>query len=268
MRITGKTRIMFILADAVDHIVGSDVLNRAFANLELDVAVSPLSVEARDLCDMFDMIRRIKNVVGFGVTIPHKIAASELVDELTPAARDIGAVNFVRRNPDGRLAGHNVDGEGFLAGMEAHRVDVRGASVLQVGAGGVGRAIAFALAGAGAGPIHLVNRNGARAEDLAEAIRARVPGVQVVVHAGTDDVPDNGFDLAVNATSLGMHDGDPLPVPPSLLASSYTVADVIMTPPTTPLLAEAEAIGCRVVPGIAMMQPQPLLVARFFGLAG
>ena len=151
MRITGKTRIMFILADAVDHIVGSDVLNRAFDDMKLDVAVSPLSIGSDDLAATLDLIRRIGNVAGFGVTIPHKIAAVGLVDELTDAARDIGAVNFVRRNQNGSLTGHNIDGEGFIAGLAAHGVETRDARILQIGAGGVGRAIAFALAGEGAG---------------------------------------------------------------------------------------------------------------------
>jgi shikimate dehydrogenase len=215
---------------------------------------------------MLAMIRRIANVVGFGVTIPHKMAAVGLVDELTDAARDIGAVNFVRRNKDGRLTGHNVDGEGFLAGLADHDVAVADASVLQIGAGGVGRAIAFALAGAGAGPIHLVNRDQARAEDLAEAIRARRHGVEIHAHPDEDTVPDKDFDLVINATSLGMHEGDRLPVRPSRLSPSATVAEVIMAPARTPLLAEAERIGCRTVPGMAMMRPQPLLVARFLGL--
>lgn len=266
MKITGKTRIMFILADAVDHIVGSDVLNRAFADLKLDVAVSPLSIKPGDLVDMLDMSRRINNVAGFGVTIPHKIAVVELVDELTDAARDIGAVNFVRRGADGRLIGHNIDGEGFLAGLAEHRVEVRGKSVLQVGAGGVGRAIAFALAGAGTGPIHLLNRNTERARQLADAIRERNPQAAIHVHADEASLPDEIFDLVVNATSLGMHDGDALPVSPARLAPSSTVAEVIMTPAITPMLAAAGKIGCRTVPGLAMMQPQPLLVARFLGL--
>lgn len=266
MRITGKTRIMFILADSVGHIVGSDVLNTAFEELELNVAVSPLSVGAGDLADMFAMIRRIKNVAGFGVTIPHKIVATQLVDELTDAARAIGAVNFVRRNADGSLTGHNIDGEGLLAGLGEHGVAVRGASVLQIGAGGVGRAIAFALAGAGVGRIHLVNRDRAKAEELAAAIGALGAATDIHVHASEDGLPQEIFDLVVNATSLGMHEGDPLPLSPSRLAASTTVAEVIMTPVTTPILAEAERIGCRTVPGIAMMQPQPMLVARFLGL--
>ena len=266
MRITGKTRIMFILADSVCHIVGSDVLNTAFEKLELDIAVSPLSVGAADLADMFAMIRRLKNVAGFGVTIPHKIVATDLVDELTDAARDIGAVNFVRRNEDGSLTGHNVDGEGFLAGLTAHGVAVSGASILQIGAGGVGRAIAFALAGAGAGQIHLVNRDMAKAEELVHAIRARGMPVEIHVHASEDALPRETFDLVINATALGMHEGDALPLSPARLVASTTVAEVIMAPVKTPLLAEAEALGCRTVPGISMMQPQPLLVARFLGL--
>jgi shikimate dehydrogenase len=267
MRITGKTRIMFIVADAVDHIVGSDVLNRAFDDMKLDVAVSPLSIGSDDLAATLDLIRRIGNVAGFGVTIPHKIAAVGLVDELTDAARDIGAVNFVRRNGDGSLTGHNIDGEGFIAGLAAHGVETRGARILQIGAGGVGRAIAFALAGGGAGAIHLVNRNAAKGEELVAAIQARLPRARISSYASERDLPDGAFDLVVNATSLGMHEGDPLPVSLARAAPSSVVAEVIMKPASTPLLVEAERLGCRTVPGIAMMQPQPLLVARFLGLA-
>lgn len=266
MRITGKTRIMFILADPVGHVLGSDVLNRAFAENGLDVAVSPILIKPADLGDMLGMIRRIANVIGFGVTIPHKMAVVGLLDELTEAARDIGAVNFVRRDDDGRLIGHNVDGEGFVAGLGESGIAVTNASVLQIGAGGVGRAIAFTLVREGAGPIHLVNRNKAKAENLANAIRSRRPKAEIHVHSDVDAIPDRTFDLVVNATSLGMHDDEPLPVPIERLSPSSMVAEVIMAPARTPLLVEAERIGCRTVTGMAMMQPQPMLVARFLGL--
>lgn len=267
MRITGKTRVMFILADPVDHILGTDVLNRAFADLDLDVATSPLWIAPADLAEVLRMIRRLKNVAGFGVTIPHKIAVVDLVDNLTEAARHIGAVNFVRRNADGTLTGHNIDGAGFLAGLAAQDVAVGGARVLQVGAGGVGRAIAFALAHGGAETVTIANRNPARADTLVAAIRAS--GAGCVAAVGIDALPPlDGFDLVINATSIGMHEGDPLPFDPTGLRPGTTVAEVIMTPEITAILAAARDRGCRIVPGMAMMQPQPLLVARFLGLAG
>ena len=267
MRITGKTRIMFILADAVDHIVGSDVLNQSFEEQDLDIAVSPLSIAPDDLEQSVATISRFANVIGFGVTIPHKIAIIRHLDGLTDAARAIGAVNFVRRDADGRLVGHNIDGEGFVAGLASHGVQVEGARILQIGAGGVGRAIAYSLAQAGAASIALVNRSTEKAKDLAATIRAKMPDAVISVHACEADLSDEAFDLIVNATSLGMHADDPMPASLHHVRAGATVAEVIMKPAITPLLKEADRSGARVIPGLAMMQPQPALVARFLGLA-
>lgn len=266
MRITGKTKIMFILADEVGHIIGTDVLNQAFAARGLDVAASPLSIPPQELGAALRLVRRMRNVAGFGVTIPHKIPILEHVDELTEPARDIGAVNYVRRNEDGSLTGHNIDGEGFVMGLRAHGVTRPGARVLQVGAGGAGRAIAFALADAGVASIDLVNRDAAKADELAHAVARRYRDVQTRAYAADSAVPFGQHDLIVNTTSLGMNVGDTLPVSPKRLAPPATVADIVMRPPVTPLLTKAAQAGCRTVPGLAMMQPQPLLVARFLGL--
>ncbi|MET0168899.1 MAG: shikimate dehydrogenase [Aliihoeflea sp.] len=267
MRITGRTRIMFILAHAVDHIVGSDVLNKAFEADSLDIAVSPLSVAPEDLAAMVAMIRKLDNVAGFGVTIPHKTVVARYLDAITPQAEAIGAVNFVRRDADGRLTGHNIDGEGFIAGLRRHAVEPKGMRVLQVGAGGVGKAIAHALAADGVRSIDLVNRDHARAEQLAQAVGNRFPHVQITTWANMSDIPDRAFDLTVNATALGMREGDLLPVPARFIDQGTAVAEVVMRPPVTPLLAMAAAKGCRTIPGAAMMEPQPALVARFLGLA-
>lgn len=267
MRITGRTRIMFILAHAVDHIVGSDVLNKAFEADSLDIAVSPLSVAPEDLPAMIAMIRKLDNVVGFGVTIPHKTVVARHLDAVTSQAEAIGAVNFVRRDADGRLTGHNIDGEGFIAGLRRHDVEPQGMRVLQVGAGGVGKAIAHALASEGVRSIDLVNRDHARAEQLAQAVGNRFPNVLITTWADMSDMPDRAFDLTVNATALGMRKNDPLPVPASFVNQGTAVAEVVMRPPVTPLLELAAAKGCRTIPGAAMMEPQPALVARFLGFA-
>lgn len=265
MRITGRTRIMFILGDPVDHVVGTDILNRFFESENLDVAVSPLQIARGDLADALSMLRRIDNVAGFGITIPHKIAALSLVDDLTEAARDIGAVNFVRRNEGGTLTGHNVDGAGFIEGLERHGFAPSRAKVLVVGAGGVGRAIAFALARAGAARLVIANRTASAADDLAAAINAAVPGFQAEA-VSTDALPPLGeFDLLVNATALGMKPDDPLPFDPAGLSPQTTVAEVVMSPAKTRVLLAAEAKGCRIVPGAAMMAGQPALVASFLG---
>ena len=267
MRITGMTRIMFILADPVAHVVGSDTLNRAYAAAGLDVAVSPLHVRAADLAAVIGAIRRMQNVVGFGCTIPHKMAVAPLLDDLTPEARSVGAVNFVRRDPDGRLTGHNVDGAGFMAGLAAQGVQVAGRRVLLAGAGGVARAIAFSLARAGAAELVIVNRSRDRADDLAAAVAAEGVSTRVRGVSAEACPPPETFDLAINGTALGMQPGDALPFDPSRLTPATVVAEVVMRPEVTALMQAAQARGCRVVGGAAMMAPQADLVARFLSLA-
>ncbi|WP_193613276.1 shikimate dehydrogenase [Nocardioides lijunqiniae] len=259
MRITGLTDVMFILCDPVDHVRGSDLLNRRFAAAGDDVAVSPLHVSPDDLAAVVGTVRRMRNVAGFGVTIPHKVAVVGLLDDLTDRARLVGAVNFVRRDADGRLTGDNVDGGGFLAGLVADGVTVEDASVLLVGAGGAGRALAFALAGAGARRLAIHNRSRDTAERLAEAVVAAHPACRVVV----SDADPAQADLLVNATSLGLRPDDPLPADVSRMSPGSAVAEIVIQPRMTPLLEAAVARGLRVSYGQSMLDGQFGLVRSF-----
>lgn len=259
MEITGKTGIMFVLGDPIGHVVGTAVLNAHFLRCGQDIVASPLHVLPRDLEATLDVLRRIKNVIGFGVTLPHKVAVMPLLDQVTANARLVGAVNFVRRDRDGRLTGDNVDGLGFVAGVKAHGVDLADASVLQVGAGGAGRAIAFAVAASGAKKLAIVNRTMAKAVELASAVQAACPACEVT--AGMPDLAD--VDLIINATSVGMKENDPLPLDLAGLRPGMTVAEVIMKPETTALLREASQRGCATVPGRAMLDHQIALATAF-----
>ncbi|WP_234195334.1 shikimate dehydrogenase family protein [Pseudacidovorax sp. NFM-22] len=262
LRITGRTGILFILADPVAHVVGSDRLNARFAAEGLDMAVSPLHVQPKDLATVIGTLRLLQNVQGFGVTIPHKIAVMPLLDAVTPRARLIGAVNFVRRDPDGRLTGDNLDGQGFVDGLAASGIGLAGRRVLQLGAGGAGRAVAFAVAEAGASALVIHNRTAARAQALAEAVGAAWPGCAAA--SGPDD--PRGFDVVINTTSMGMHEGDPLPMDVGRLAASTDVAEIIMTPALTPLLVAAQARGCRISLGTSMLDAQYGLVKQLLGI--
>jgi shikimate dehydrogenase len=261
--ITGRTRIMFILADPVAHVRGTALFNAHFQQRGLDAAVSPLHVRPADLGVVVAAIRRMENVAGFGVTIPHKIEVLKHIDSCSARAERVGAANFVRRESDGALAGDNVDGIGFVAGLARNGFDVAGKKVLQIGAGGAGRAIAFALAEAGAAEIAIANRSAQKARLLAEAVQAAVPSCRCRVSP-----PEaSGVELVVNATSLGMHDGDPLPADLSRLASGAVVADVVMTPETTSLLAQAAERGCRIVRGREMLMDQLRLATAFLKIS-
>lgn len=264
MEITGKSRIIFVLADPVDHVRASAVLNEYFRSLNFDVAASPLHVAPGDLAQVVDAIRRMRNVAGFGVTIPHKVAVLPHLESITPRARLIGAVNFVKREADGRLYGDNLDAPGFMAGLERNNIPVQGRKVLQAGAGGAGRAVAFALADAGVAELRIVNRDEAKAHSLADAVAQHHPSVRLAV--GPASAAE--FDLVVNTTSLGMKPDDPLPIDVDGVGQASVVGDIIVNPPMTPLLRKAAAKGAKVLGGKAMLDEQMVLVARFMGLQG
>lgn len=261
--ITGKTSVLLMLADPVSHIRGTVLINEALAGLGLDAVIFPLHVAPRNLGTVLEGVRRMENVAGLGITIPHKVAAWSLVDGLTPVARRMGATNFVRRNADGTLTGTNTDGAGFLAGLRANGFDPAGKRAVLAGTGGVGRAIAFALVEAGVAGLALTNRDRVKAETLAKELRGTAPGLDVSLADGTSLA---GADLLVNGTSLGMKADDPLPIDLTGLTARTTVVEVVVQPAMTRLLTEAAARGCPVIGGAEMLKPQPALVAEFFGL--
>ena len=262
LRITGKTKIMFILGDPVAHIRGTAFFNAHFSEGGFDAAAAPMHVAPADLASVIATIRKLRNVAGFGVTIPHKIEVLRHLDGMTERAAQVGAVNFVRRAADGGLTGDNVDGIGFTAGLARNGIAVEGRRVLQIGAGGAGRAIAFALAEAGAAAIRLANRTQEKAQHRADAVEAAYPSCRCI--AGAADVAS--ADLVVNTTSVGLHEGDPSPVDIAGLPAASAVADVIMSPETTPLLAQAEQRGHRIMRGREMLIQQLRLATEFLGI--
>lgn len=261
--VTGHTRIMFILADPVLQVRGSAVLNAHFRANSVDAACVPLHVAPADLEKTVAAIRRMQNVSGFGCTIPHKVAIIPLLDRLTARARAIKAVNFVKRMPDGTLVGDNLDAAGFIGGLHAKGLSARGKRVLQIGAGGAGRATAFALLQDSASQIVIHNRDTGKAEQLAMDLRAANPDVDA--RSGFGAAED--FDLVVNSTSLGLKPTDALPLDVSRVGKDVVVYDIIANPPVTRLLAEAERRGATTIGGGAMLDEQMTLVTDFmFGV--
>ncbi|MEM8856333.1 MAG: shikimate dehydrogenase, partial [Pseudomonadota bacterium] len=176
-------------------------------------------------------------------------------------ATAIGAVNTVHRAPDGTLTGDNVDGVGFVNGLKAAGLAPKGMRVAQVGAGGAGRAIAFALAEAGARSIAIFNRTAEKAQSLAAAVQRAHPSCAAI--AGTDLAAD----LVVNTTTLGMKENDPLPADPSDYGADTAFADVIMSPAETAILAAARALGRRTVLGREMLFGQMTAACAIWQLA-
>jgi shikimate dehydrogenase len=259
--ITGRTRLYAIVADPVGHVRTPMVFNARFAAKGTDAVLVPLHVPPAGLPDLFRAARAMKNLGGLIVTVPHKSAAVALCDEVSDMARAIGAVNTIRREPDGRLLGEMFDGPGFLAGLRQEGIEPRGRSVLLSGAGGAANAIAFVLAQAGVARLTIANRTSARAEELAARVRRYAPTVEI--SAGPPD--PTGHELVVNATSLGLKEEDALPLDVDRLTPGMIVAEIIMIPEQTKLLREAARRGCRVHLGRHMLDTQVELMARFIG---
>ncbi|MBR0670826.1 shikimate dehydrogenase [Roseomonas soli] len=237
------------------------MMNTHYDALGHDGVLVPLHVLPEDLATVLDGLRRMRNLRGFIVTVPHKEAIVAFCDTLTDAAREVGAVNVVRREADGRLTGGQFDGEGFIAGLRDAGHEVAGRAVVMAGAGGAGAGLAFAFARHGAARLTIHNRTMAKAEQLAARVRAAYPACDA--RAGSAD--PSGHDIVANATSLGMKDGDALPLDVTRLAPPMLAAEVIMTPEVTPFLAEATKRGCATHGGKPMLAAQIPLLARFMG---
>lgn len=260
MTITGRTRLYALVGDPLKAAKSPELLNRIFTERSIEAACIPFVVEADDLSAFVTGARAMRNLSGVLVTMPHKQQVLDFVDELHPTARQVGAVNVIRCDPDGRWMGAMFDGLGCVLGMQWEGYRTADKSVLLVGAGGAGRAIAFAVASAGARTLTIVDVDERRAHDLAASVAA---ATGCTTAAGPAD--PRAFDIVINATALGMNAGDALPVDPQRLDPASLVVDIVNSPEPTPLCRAARARGCRTQDGRWMHEGQAVHALRFLG---
>ncbi len=244
--------------------------NAAMAAMNLNWRYMAFDVPPAEIATVIQGARAMR-LVGLNFTVPHKLLALEMCDELDTTARNWGAVNTIRfeaRDPDGRwlpLAdlptdkavhvrahGFNTDADAIIRALhEDLQFDPAGRSVTVLGSGGAGRVAALRLAAEGVATLHLVNRTLSKIEQLAAEIREKFP--QVTVFLGYP--PDGRCDLVLNATSLGLKPEDAMPLDAGRLPFSGVqhVYDMVYQPAETPLLREAKAAGCRTANGLGML---------------
>ncbi len=260
--INGATRLYAIIGDPIDHVRVPTRFNERFAAAGRNAVCVPVQLPRAGFAAGMAGLKALANLDGFIVTAPHKAAMPRYCDVIEPGAQRVGAVNAVRRLADGRYAGTMLDGLGFVAGLRAQGHEPRGCRVFVMGAGGAAAAIGFALAEAGARAIRFGNRTPAHAAALAARIAEAFPACAVAAGpAAPDDV-----DIAVNATSLGLLPGDALPFDPAALRPGALVADVLMYPVPTALIAAADRAGFATHAGRHMLEGQLGLMADFLGL--
>jgi shikimate dehydrogenase len=255
LNISGKTKISCLIGDPVAHTMSPVMHNAAFAKLDLDYAYLPFRVKPEDLSRAVSGLRAL-NVVGFNVTIPHKVAVMPLLDELDPLAEKIGAVNTVV-NANGVLEGYNTDASGFLQALVERGIQPSDKNIVLLGAGGAARAIAYILIQRNA-RLTILNRR--QELDWAEAIAANIKkdiGKDIAVFELLPDHLEKALanaDILVNATSVGMSPESEISlVPARLIRSGLVAVDIVYNPVRTKLLRDAAAAGAVIIEGLDML---------------
>src|SRR6478736_6668643 len=210
--IKGTTRLYGLVGDPLSTAKSPELWNRLFIEQRADAVCVPFRVEADDLSAFVTGARAMRNLSAVLVTMPHKQRMMAFVDELHPTARQVGAISVIRCHDDGRWVGAIFDGLGCVLGMHWEGNHPANRSVLLIGAGGAGRAIAFAVGSAGARSLAIFDVDKRRAEDLADSVAAAT-GCPTCL--GPPD--PHGYEIVINATPLGMKPDDPMPVDPNRL---------------------------------------------------
>ncbi len=244
---SGATRVLFIAGDPIAQVKSPAGVTQALRARGADCIVVPVHVRPDDLAQFLALTQRVPNCDGHCITVPHKFAALKGCATLSAQARSIGAVNAIRRNPDGSWHGHMCDGEGYVAGLRKLGFEPRGKAALLVGAGGAGSAIAHGLVDAGVARLSVYDADGARLDALLNKLQ-RYGNVPCAT--GTPNAL--GFDLAINATPMGMNAGDGLPINLSGCDAGLFVGDVVTKPALPPLIEAANALGCATMTGADM----------------
>ena len=255
--LNGATRIHVTIGDPIAQVKSPAGVTSGFQAHGHDAIMIPLQVKPADIENFFGLARKLPNLDGIIITVPHKPVAFRHCDETSERARVLEVCNVMRRTSEGRWSGDMTDGGGFVDALKRNNFDLKGKRALQVGAGGAGSAIALALATEGAS-VTLVDVDTPKRDALIARLGRH--GHKV---APADKADPSGFDLVVNATPAGMKDGDPLPADASKLSAGQFVADVITIPAMTPLLEAAKAKGCRTQTGVDMFNAQVDFICEF-----
>ena len=261
MPITGSTDIYAIVGDPIRQARSPGLFNPMIEEAGRDAVLVPLQVPEAAFETAIRTLMNLGNLNGLVITYPFKERVMAHLDVLSDRARQVGGVNAMRREPDGRWTGDMFDGIGLVRAVTA-RTPIRSARILLVGAGGAGRAIGLACAEAGAAAITVAELDAGRSDWLVERIRAHYPNCEV--RPGPAVVGEQ--DILINATPVGMAEGDGLPAEIGALTSAMTVIDIVPYPENTPLLAAARAAGAAAIPGAAMTNGQARAILEFFGL--
>jgi len=257
MEITGRTKIVGVIGDPVEHSCSPPMHNAAFREMGMDYIYVPFRVKPEQLPAAVEGFRAL-NVAGINITLPHKKAALSLMDSVSQEAELIGAVNTMVFK-DGMLEGYNTDAPGFIASLREEGIDnVGGMKVVVLGAGGGAQAVVVGLALERVGRIILANRTHEKAVQLADAVSAKTGVLVEGISLEDKRLPEyiSESELLVSTITAGMDPNIPLVINPDWLHEDLTVCDIVYIPPETNLLKAAAERGLRTIGGMGMLVHQ------------
>ena len=261
MNIDGHTELIAHIGYPTHSFKSPLIYNPYFEKEGINAVVVPMGCQAEHYPAFLKSVFQLTNIRGALITMPHKVTTLGLLDQVSPTVKVAGACNAVKLDAQGRLVGDMFDGAGFVRGVQRKGFELKGKRALVVGTGGVGSAIAASLAAEKISAISLFDIDTAACEALAQRLVNEYP--QIRVNTGSND-PD-GHDLVVNATPMGMNEGDPLPVDVSRLAPETFVGEVVMRTEMTAFLQAAHKKGCRIQLGSDMLFEQIPAYLEYFG---
>ena len=266
--IDGRTKLLGVMGTPISHSLSPKMHNAAFEaeaareGRASEYVYVPLDVRPEYVADAVRGLRAL-GFAGANVTMPHKHAVLDLMDEVDDASRVAGAMNTIVVEPD-RLRGLNTDGGGFVEACAEAGVEFEGRRTLLLGAGGAAAAVAVAVLAEGAAPVEIVNRTRSRAEELRERLSG-VPGGERVSVRPQEELEDaaNEAEIVINTTYLGMKEGDASPLPESFMRSDLDVCDAVYRAgERTALVRAAKEVGARAVSGDRMLLYQGVAAQR------
>ena len=253
-----RAELVGLFGNPVDENPTGPMMEAGFAAQGLNYRYITMKVEKENLKDAIAGIRAI-GMRGLNLTIPHKIAVIPFLDELSPAAKIIGAVNSIRVQ-DGQLIGENTDGKGFVTSLMETGVELNGRIITVLGSGGAARAVAVECAISGAETVNIVARNEESGKELADLISEKTEAQGVYfTWKGSVPIPE-GTEVLVNCTNVGLYPDENKPdITYEDIRKNMTVCDVVFNPPETKFLKEAKARGAATVNGLGMLVNQAAL---------
>ena len=255
-----ETQLCAVIGNPVKHSLSPAIHNAAFQALGLNYIYVAFCV--KDVKGCLDGMRALPSFRGMSVTIPHKMAVMEYLDEIGPMARHVGCVNTIT-NEDGRLVGSITDGAGTLRAFEEAGVSLNGKQVLFIGSGGAVRAVAFAMAEmANPSVITILGRTKSRVDVLVGDLRENTPTAIRDGHLPTDlDRAMAEHEIIIQGTPVGMyaHGAGESCIPKGSLQPDHVVFDMVYRPLKTQLIQDAEKRGCKTILGLEMLVNQAVL---------